>query len=205
MRVFISYASEDRVLAEQVDLALKGSGYETFFDRLSLPDGKDYIEQIFREIELADYFVFLISQSSVQPTKFTLTELKCARQKWAHPNGRVLPVRIGRVPFEEIPSYLKSVSILEPEGNVPAEVVLAIKALNTESKVEPSTQVQEKARVWPNAQIFLERSLQVTVNLGIAIALGFGAYALSSEGFSWLSVPVGGLAFWFFSNAFNFT
>jgi hypothetical protein len=70
--------------------------------------------------------VFLASHDSTTPGSYALTELKYARVKWRHPNGRVLPVRIGDVSWEAIPNYLKAVTVLEPEGNVGAEVVLAV-------------------------------------------------------------------------------
>ena len=42
MIVFLSYASENRDIAEQVNLALTGAGHKVFFDRDSLPAGDDY-------------------------------------------------------------------------------------------------------------------------------------------------------------------
>src|SRR5215472_7130883 len=49
-----------------------------------------------------------------------LTELKYARSKWAHPKDRVVPAILRPTPWSEIPNYLKSVTVLEPEGNVAA-------------------------------------------------------------------------------------
>jgi hypothetical protein len=43
MKVFLSYASEDRQIAEEIQLALTGAGHNVFFDRESLaPAGEFY-------------------------------------------------------------------------------------------------------------------------------------------------------------------
>ena len=125
MKIFISYASEDRDVAEKVDLALFGAGHHTFFDRESLPPGGDYHGKISLEIKESDAFVFLISPESILSGSYALTELKQAKAKWKHPKGFVLPVLVKKVSID-IPPYLQAVTILEPEGNIPAEVIIAI-------------------------------------------------------------------------------
>ena len=42
MIIFLSYASEQRDVAEQTKLALAAAGHEVFFDRHSLPVGDEY-------------------------------------------------------------------------------------------------------------------------------------------------------------------
>ena len=128
-KIFLSYASEDRALAEDIQLALSGAGHDVFFDRRSLPAGGDYHERIRRAVGDADLFVFLISPDSVDAGGYALTEVGYARDKWAHPKGRVLPVMGRTTPFASIPAYLKSVTLLEPSGNVPAEVADAVAKL----------------------------------------------------------------------------
>jgi hypothetical protein len=124
--VFISYASEDRKFAEDIQLALCGAGYRVFFDKESLPAGGDYHSRIRQWVEDSDILVFLISPDSVKSGGYALTELKYAREKWAHPGGRVLPVVVRSTEFESIPKYLRAVTLLEPEGNVAAETVGAV-------------------------------------------------------------------------------
>jgi hypothetical protein len=65
---------------------------------------------------------FFISPSSLATGSYALTELKYARKKWRHPAGHVLPVLVRPVDWNAIPPYLKAVTVLEPEGNTPAEV-----------------------------------------------------------------------------------
>ena len=129
MKIFLSYASEDRGRAEEIQLALAGAGHEVFFDRESLPAGGDYNTRIRASIDDCDGVVFLISPDSIDHGGYALTELGYARARWAHPKGRVLPVLIRATPFDAIPPYLKSVTILEPTGNTAAEVVDAVARL----------------------------------------------------------------------------
>ncbi len=129
MKVFLSYASEDRPQAEEIQLALAGAGHEVFFDRESLPAGGDYHARIKASVDGADLFVFLISPDSVAGGGYALTEMGYARSRWPHPKGHVLPVLVRPTPFPTVPAYLKSVTVLEPSGNVAAEVVAAAAAL----------------------------------------------------------------------------
>ena len=126
MRVFISYSSADREVAEEIQLALLGEGHEVFFDKDSLPAGGNYHARIDSAIRAADALVFLISPSSVSPGSYALTELKFARIKWPHPKNRVVPVRMHDTPWVAMPTYLKSVTVLEPSGNIAAEVLATI-------------------------------------------------------------------------------
>jgi TIR domain len=123
MIIFLSYASEQRDAAEQVNLALTGSGHKVFFDREKLPAGDNYHLGIRKAVEDSDAFVFLISPNSVTVGCYALTELKYARQRWPDPRRKVLPVMIELTEYSQVPNYLKAVTVLEPEGNVPAEVV----------------------------------------------------------------------------------
>ena len=43
------------------------------------------------------------------------------------------------VPWETIPAYLKAVTVLEPEGNIPAEVLVAVSELEREAGEEHRT------------------------------------------------------------------
>lgn len=129
MKIFLSYATEDRPLAEEIQLALTGAGHEVFFDRQSLSAGGDYHARIKAAVDAADALVFLVSPDSVADGGYALTELGYARSRWPHPKGRVLPVKVRATPFERMPPYLKSVTVLEPVGNAAAEVAAAVEQL----------------------------------------------------------------------------
>jgi len=139
MRIFISFASEDWSIAEQVQLKLSGEGHEVFLDRDSLPPGESFDARIRAEIARSDLMVFLISPDSVRPGAYARTELKLARQRWPNPHGHVLPVVVRNTDFDDIPPYLKEVTVLRPEGNVAAEVLAALPTESpaTKQPVEP--------------------------------------------------------------------
>lgn len=128
MRLYIAYSGQDTRVAEQVELALLADNHKVFRDHTSLKAGDNY-DSLFREaLRDADMMVFLISPSSVRQGCYALTELGYARERWPHPAGRVLPVMISPVPTAELPTYLQAVTILEPKGNVAAEVAQAVRA-----------------------------------------------------------------------------
>ena len=126
MQVFLSYASEDRDTAEEIELALRGAGHSVFFDRANLPPGGEFHSRIKAAVLGCDAFVFLVSPHSVMKGGYARTELKFARERWESPADRVLPVIVGKLPWDDIPAYLRSVTVLEPEGNIAAEVADAI-------------------------------------------------------------------------------
>ena len=120
--VFLSYSSEQSDAASRIELSLKEDGHAVFRDRSSLPAGDAYDARIRDAVEDSDLFVFLISRQSVSPGRYTLTELGFAERKWGNPSGRVLPVMVEPVPKDAIPAYLRAVTILDPKGNLTAEV-----------------------------------------------------------------------------------
>jgi formylglycine-generating enzyme required for sulfatase activity len=126
MKIFLSYASEDRSVAEPINLALLAQGHDVFFDRDDLQPGAEYDNRVRRAIEDADLFVFLVSGKSIQASRYTLSELGIAQRRWKHPDGRVLPVMIEAFAVAQLPAYLRSVTLLEPQGNVTAGVAEAV-------------------------------------------------------------------------------
>ena len=159
MNVFLSHASEDKAIAEQIQLALVGAGIDVFFDAESLPAGGDYHARVRKEVKNTDLFVFLISNHSIAKGSYCLSELTLARERWPHPKGRVIPVRIGSVSFDLIPNYLRAVTILEPDGSIPADVLSVV------TQTRPATVSASKVKwlpllalpilagtVWRNAQ-----------------------------------------------------
>ncbi|MGB8433049.1 MAG: SUMF1/EgtB/PvdO family nonheme iron enzyme [Burkholderiales bacterium] len=122
MRIFLSYPSQDREQAEQMYLALRAQGHNVFFDRKDLPPGEEYDIRIRSAIEKSHLLIFLLSPDAIDAGSYTLTELEIARNTWPHPTGRVLPVMVRPVELSQIPPYLHSVTVLQPEGNVTATV-----------------------------------------------------------------------------------
>lgn len=127
MRIFLSYASEDKATADKIYLSLV-KRHKVFFDHTELKGGHDFDDKIRDEIKRCELFIFLISPNSIEKSSYALTELSFAREKWSHPEGHVLPVMIRETGYDAIPPYLSAVTILEPQGNVVAEVRARVEA-----------------------------------------------------------------------------
>ena len=131
MKIFLSYSSTDRSLAESVCLALRAQHDTVFFDRSDLAAGEEYDVRIREAIESSDLLVFLVSPEAIDAGSYTLTELAIAEKTWSHPGGKVLPVMIKPTEFSALPPYLRAVTVLQPEGNVPAAVADAVHRIGT--------------------------------------------------------------------------
>jgi hypothetical protein len=126
LRIFISFASEQREPAELIAIALRGRGHQVFFSRDTLPPAESFDVRIERAVWASDFFIFLVSPEAVVKGKYTLTELSYARKKWPSASGHVLPVIVAPTPINSIPPFLRSVSIFEPEGNVAADTAAEV-------------------------------------------------------------------------------
>ena len=135
--VFLCHASEDKPRVEPIQLALANAGCEVFYDEQSLPAGGDYQARIHTAIDNCDLFVFIATPASIAPGKFTLTELKFARDRWPSPVNRVLPVVIGALKPPELPNYLQAATVLTVSGNAAAEVRAAVESMLRHLKGKP--------------------------------------------------------------------
>ncbi|WP_298829102.1 toll/interleukin-1 receptor domain-containing protein [uncultured Piscinibacter sp.] len=129
MKLFISYPSDQKNLAERLRLALEAEDHEVFTDRAELKEGEPYHEALREAIEDADALVFLITPRSVAPGSYALTELDVAQRRWRSARGRVLPVMAAPTPMDSIPPYLRSVTLLQPKGDLVAETLAAVDRL----------------------------------------------------------------------------
>jgi hypothetical protein len=129
MRIFLSYASEQHDLARRLALALRSMRNRVFFDRDALPPGGAFDIRIRESILRCHAFIFLASRNSLQIGAYPLSELGIAERRWPHPAGKVLPVLVDDTPVESLPAYLRAVSVLEPKGDMVAEVLDAVAGL----------------------------------------------------------------------------
>jgi hypothetical protein len=136
MKIFISYASEDRNLADRIQMALRASGYNVFFDRDRLRSGDYFHPQIIKAIRRCHAFLFLTSVDSVTPGCVPLLELQRARERWPYPRGKALPILAPGAPVEAIPSYLSGITAVEgdSEEHVVGNVLTAMERLRCRRK-----------------------------------------------------------------------
>lgn len=134
MKVFLSYASQDRPVAEAINRALLDQGHDVFFDRDDLPPGEEFHIRIRHAIEQSDLFVFLVSENAIDPGSYTLNELDIAEKSLRRASGHLLPVMLQPVAFDRLPPFVKSVTVLETPGNVPAAVADAVHRIDLERR-----------------------------------------------------------------------
>lgn len=166
-KIFLCHASEDAAVAEHIQLALLNAGYTVFFDERSLPPAGDYHSRIEAAIADCDLFVFLISPASIAHGRFTLTEMKLARERWASPVGRVLAVNLQRLSPSLLHPYLVASTLLTIEGNAPSEVRIAVDRL-----LKPP----QAASVAPPASSRAKRRLVAAITAVVAALVATGAY-----------------------------
>jgi formylglycine-generating enzyme required for sulfatase activity len=118
MRIFLSYASQDREQAKSVYLALRDQGHRVFFDRADLAAGDEYHNRIREEIQRSRLFIFLISPQAVDAESYTLTELAIAEKS----RVKLLPVMLRETDLGSLPASLKAVTIHWADGNIAASV-----------------------------------------------------------------------------------
>ena len=135
MKLFVSYPSNQRDLAERLRIALEEEGHSVFTDRAELKEGEPYNEALREAVDDAQGLVFLITPKSVAPGSYALTELDLAQRRWRSPAGRVLPVLVEVTPIATIPPYLRAVTLLQPKGDVVAETVAAVARLRGGSRL----------------------------------------------------------------------
>jgi hypothetical protein len=129
MRLFLSYASQDRALVEPVRQALAAQGHDIFFDREDLPAGESLDDRIRDAIQRSALFIVFLSPDTVDAGSYTLNEVDMAARTWPNTSGRVLSVLLRPMPLATLPAYLASVTLLQTERNLPAAVVDAVHRL----------------------------------------------------------------------------
>ena len=95
--IFISYSRKDLTFAQKIVDALATNDLDTWIDWKSIPKGEDWEQEIYRGIEEADAFLFLISLDSVT------SEPRNREIAHAIKNGkRILPIFISDVDKKEV-------------------------------------------------------------------------------------------------------
>ena len=152
MRIFISYANEDRDTAAEIDAQLRLENHCVFYDQESLKGGTGFNQRIREEVESSDLLIFLISPYSVDPKRFALTEFEFANNKWSNLNGRVLPVYVAETPLQTIPPPLRALQFVRPNGSLAAKTVARVAEIEADAKRQQEQADREKAddrrRVW---------------------------------------------------------
>lgn len=107
--IFISYSRKDIDSPQKIVTALAESQLDTWIDWKSIPKGEDWEQEIYRGIEAADAFLFLISPHSVSSEMCNKEVLHALR------NGkRIIPIFIANVDNRDM--YAVTENFLQPEA-----------------------------------------------------------------------------------------
>ena len=169
MKIFLSYASEYRELAESIHLKLLNAGHEVFFDQQKLQPGLAYDLKIKDAIQRCDLFVFLLAPESIEPGSYALTEVGLVQRKWPNPEGRVLVVDLGNLAGRTVPPYLRSNILLSPKGDPATETLFAVQAMAEGSRVSPHepSSLLRLARGGPRRMVSAAFAVVVVVGLWV--------------------------------------
>jgi hypothetical protein len=115
--VFLSYASEDKVSAEKIKVALETAGVDVFFDRDDLQLGNDWEGKLRRSIRQCSLFVPLISRRTQVPgrrffrVEWNLAVDEAQMASFSDEEAFLLPVVIDDItPSEaDVPSKFRSI------------------------------------------------------------------------------------------------
>lgn len=145
-RVFISYAREDRQVAEDVRARLVASGFDAFVDFEDIKVGEDWRKRLADLIASAEHVVYLISPNSV-------TSAVCAWEiDSAEGHGKtVLPVVIRDTELDIIPGRMRRLHFISrrSEGEREASDAQLVEALSTDLAWErEKTRINELATTW---------------------------------------------------------
>lgn len=127
MRIFLSYSSAQRPLAERINHQLQSEGHEVFFDREDLPAGETYGDRIRQAVERCDVFIFLVAPASVSQGSYALTELSFVENVPRPSAPAIIPVLAAPLPsLQLLPPLLAPLTLLEPQGDAVAEVAARV-------------------------------------------------------------------------------
>lgn len=180
MKIFISVSDSDRSRVEEVVLALQGDGHKVFFYKYSLLPGDTFHKQIRDAIGQADMMLFFVTPRSIDPKRYTRTELEIARSIWPHPRNRVLPVELDPVDMKAVPAYLREVTFCKPQGNLAGSV--AHEVARMEKRIKEIDKQQSPTSEEHVAGTFGPRWLDgIFVGIGLAVLAIFISYMTKDE------------------------
>jgi len=129
VKVFLSYASAERPLAERICRLLESEGHDVFFDRDDLMAGDTYGARIREAVEACQVFVFLVSPDSIDPG-YALTELALIESRPPSRRPAIIPVLAAPTDLQGLPPILQPLTLLEARGDLPAEVAARVDAVS---------------------------------------------------------------------------
>jgi TIR domain len=120
LRVYISFAEEDRRQVRELEARLRAEGFETWFDEKDLTAGSNWKDEIKQALPRSDVFVSCISTRSVSRKGFYDEEIAIALALRSERPGFVIPVRLDEceLPTAYRDTHLTWVDVFDDAGVV---------------------------------------------------------------------------------------
>jgi hypothetical protein len=152
---FISYATPDRVLAEDLRRQLLDHGVTVFLAPVALVPGAKWTDEVRRELVSSNWVFFLASPTACQ-SPYVQHEVG-----GAHFSGkRLVPVTWSVAP-EELPGWAKDYQALDLRGSSPDQVRAQVDVLASRIGAD-----RQKGYLFVGLLLFLLVALGVTSNNG---------------------------------------
>ena len=119
LKIFISFASEDRAQAREIHQRLTAQGYQPWLDDEDLLPGQDFKLVIERSLTSSDFVIICLSQTSVAKRSFFQREIKHALDKLLEMRPEDIFVIPARLDDCALPDELKNrhwVNLFEERG-----------------------------------------------------------------------------------------
>ena len=118
-KVFISYAREDKKVADTLYLKLSIAGYEPFLDTKNILPGEDWANRIEKAINKSVFFLLLLSTNSINKRGFLQKEIRQALEMWnkmLDDDIYLIPVRIEECDVPDKLARFQWVDLFQPIG-----------------------------------------------------------------------------------------
>jgi len=130
--VFLSHAASDKVLVRKFAERLKKSGIKIWLDESSFKLGSNWVHEIERGLDTADYIIFFISSRSIKSSWVEREwQLAMHRQLSSEKGPMLLPILLEPT---EIPPLLRTIQYLDmTDGNINKAVKQIVKIIKIRS------------------------------------------------------------------------
>ena len=113
-RVFLSYSSADKAMAEKLATDLRSHGVDVWYDKWEIQPGDSLRRKIDQGIEGADYFLVLLTPNSLQ-SEWVQTELDAGMVRRIEGLCKLIPI-IRNLKDEQIPVTLRGLRWVKLES-----------------------------------------------------------------------------------------
>jgi len=120
VKLFLSYAREDRQIADQIYNELKNAGFSPFIDFRDIFPGEDWSDKIQSAIKGSDFFLAILSSRSVNKRGFLQKELHLGldiMEYMLENDIYLIPIRVEECAVPEKLSKYQWVDLFSKDGN----------------------------------------------------------------------------------------